>query len=110
MIDPKMIELIPYNGIEHLLYPVCEDLDKGLQLIEWCIEEIEKRKRESKKKPYIVLVIDEFSDLMLGDESTNSKLEQIAKKGSDVGIHMLLSSSKPSITVFTPELKNANTS
>lgn len=107
MIDPKMVELLSYNGINHLLYPVCEDLEKGLQLIEWCIEEIEKRKKESKKKPYIVLVIDEFSDLMLVDASTNSKLEKIAKDGSDVGIHMILSSSKPTVTVFTPELKNA---
>ena len=107
MIDPKGVELSPYNGIKHLLYPVCEDMQKGLQLIEWCIEEIERRTKESKKKPYIVLVIDEFADLMLGDESTNSKLEKIAKDGSDVGIHMLLSSSKPTLTVFTPELKNA---
>ncbi len=107
LIDTKQVELSHYNGISHLLYPVCEDLEKGLQLIEWCIEEIERRKRESKKKPYIVLVIDEFADLMLGDESTNSKLEKIAKNGSNVGIHMILSSSKPTVNVFTPELKNA---
>jgi len=107
MIDPKNIELLPYNGISHLLYPVCEDLEKGLQLIEWCIEEIERRKSESKKNPYIVLVIDEFADLMLCDNKTNSMLEEIAENGRDVGIHMLLSSSKPSVTVFTQELKNA---
>jgi DNA segregation ATPase FtsK/SpoIIIE, S-DNA-T family len=107
MIDGKMVGLFAYNGISHLLYPVCEDFEKGLQLIEWCIEDIGRRKKESKKKPYIVLVIDEFADLMLGDASTNSKLEKIAKEGSDVGIHMILSSSKPTLTVFTPQLKNA---
>ena len=107
MIDPKMVELLAYNGIKHLLYPVCEDLEKGLQLIEWCIEEVKRREEENIKKPNIVLVIDEFADLMLCDNKTNSMLEEIAKKGSAVGIHMLLSSSKPTLTVFTPELKNA---
>ncbi len=107
MIDPKMVELLAYNGIKHLLFPVCEDLEKGIQLIEWCIEEVKRREEENIKKPNIVLVIDEFADLMLCDNKTNSMLEEIAKKGSAVGIHMLLSSSKPTVTVFTPELKNA---
>lgn len=106
MIDPKMIELITYNGIENLLYPICEDLEKGFQLIEWCKEEIKRRGEENIKKPYIVLVIDEFADLMLCDDRANTMLEKIASKGSAVGIHMILSSSKPSGEVFTTELKN----
>lgn len=107
MIDPKRVELSPYNGIAHLLYPVCEDMEVASQLLDWCIEEIEKRKLDNKKKPYIVVVIDEFSDLMLGYYRTNSKLENIAKDGSKVGIYMLLSASVPRATVFTPELKEA---
>lgn len=107
MIDSKRVELSPYNGIAHLLYPVCEDMEVASQLLDWCIEEIEKRKLDNKKKPYIVVVIDEFSDLMLGDYRTNSKLESIAKNGSKVGIYMLLSASVPRATVFTPELKEA---
>lgn len=107
MIDLKRVELSPYNGIAHLLYPVCEDGEVAIQLLDWCIEEVEKRKSENKKKPYIAVVIDEFSDLMLGDYRTNSKLENIAKKGSKVGIYMLLSASVPRATVFTPELKEA---
>ena len=105
--DLKQVELHPYNGIAHLLHPVCEDGVKAIQLIEWCMEEIERRKTEKKKKPYIVIVIDEFSDLMLCDDKTNSKLEEIAKNSNEVGMFMLLSASVPRLEVFTPEIKNA---
>ncbi len=107
MIDLKQVELHPYNGIAHLLHPVCEDGVKAIQLIEWCMKEIERRKTEKKKKPYIVIVIDEFSDLMLCDNRTNSKLEKIARDGNEVGMFMLLSASVPRSEVFTPDIKNA---
>lgn len=106
MIDPKMVELLPYNGIAHLLHPVCIDCMEAIQLLEWCIEEIERRKNEKKNKPYIIVIIDEFSDIMLCDDKTNSKLEKIAKKGNEVGMFMLLSASVPRLEVFTPEIKN----
>lgn len=107
LIDLKQDKLHPYNGIAHLLHPVCEDGVKAIQLIDWCIEEIDRRKIEKKKRPNIVVVIDEFSDLMLCDDKTNSKLEKIAKEGNKVGMFMLLSASVPRLEVFTPELKNA---
>lgn len=107
MIDPKRVELSPYNGIAHLLSPVCTDMQEANQLLDWCIEEIERRKIEKKKRPYFVVVIDEFSDLMLCDDRTNSKLEKIAKGGNQVGMFMLLSASVPRLEVFTPELKDA---
>lgn len=71
------------------------------------IEEIDRRKTEEKKKPYIVIVIDEFSDLMLCSDKANTILEKIAKDGNKVGIFMLLSASVPRATVFTSEIKNA---
>ena len=52
LIDPKQVELAPYNGISHLLYPVCQDLSVAIQLLDWCIEEIKKRKTDRKKKPF----------------------------------------------------------
>lgn len=107
MIDLKQIELHSYNGIAHLLHPVCKDGMEAIQLIDWCIEEIDRRKDEKKNKPYIVVVIDEFSDLMLCDNKTNSKLEKIAIDGNEVGMFMLLSASVPRLEVFTPEIKNA---
>jgi hypothetical protein len=107
MIDLKQIELHSYNGIAHLLHPVCKDGMEAIQLIDWCIEEIDRRKTEKKKRPYIVVVMDEFSDLMLCDNRTNSKLEKIARDGNEVGMFMLLSASVPRNEVFTPEIKNA---
>lgn len=107
MIDLKQIELHSYNGIAHLLHPVCKDGMEAIQLIDWCIEEIDRRKTEKKDKPYIVVVIDEFSDLMLCDNKTNSKLEKIARDGNEVGMFMLLSASVPRLEVFTPDIKNA---
>ncbi len=106
MIDPKQVELTPYNDIGHLLYPVCEDIQIASQLLDWCLDEIERRKTEKKNKPYIVVVIDEFSDLMLCDNKTNAKLEKIARDGNKVGMFILLSASVPRLEVFTPEIKN----
>lgn len=106
LIEPKQIELPQYNGIEHLLYPVCSDMQKASLLLDWCIEEISRRKTESIKRPYIIVVIDEFSDLMLCEYRTNHQLEQIAKEGIKVGMFMLLSASVPRSEVFTKELKN----
>ena len=107
LIDPKQVELTPYNDIGHLLYPVCEDTQIASQLLDWCLDEIDRRKTEKKGKPYIVVVIDEFSDLMLCGDRTNSKLEKIARDGNKVGMFMLLSASVPRLEVFTPEIKDA---
>lgn len=106
LIEPKQIELPQYNGIGHLLYPVCSDMQKASQLLDWCIKEIERRKNESITRPYILIVIDEFSDLMFCGDRTNHQLEQIAKEGIKVGMFMLLSASVPRREVFTKELKN----
>jgi len=106
LIEPKQIELPQYNGIQHLLSPVCTDMQEASQLLDWCIEEIDRRKNESITRPCIIVVIDEFSDLMLCGDRTNHQLEQIAKEGIKVGMFMLLSASVPRSEVFTKELKN----
>lgn len=108
LVDPKQAEFRTYNGISHLLSPVCTDMQEADQLLDWCIEEIDRRKTEGKKKkPYIILIIDEFSDLMLCSYKANTVLENIAKEGIKVGLYMLLSAAVPRLEVFTPELKDA---
>ena len=64
MIDPTITEFSAYNGIRHLQFPVVTDIDETLKVLTWCVEEIGRRKKEFKKKPYIVIVVDEFSDLV----------------------------------------------
>jgi DNA segregation ATPase FtsK/SpoIIIE, S-DNA-T family len=104
MIDPKMIELPFYDGLDNLLFPPVTDMEKALQALIWCTEEIERRKKEPGKKPHIIIIVDEFSDLMLSGDGIDSKLEDIAKNGSDVGVYMLLSSSRPADEIFTKGL------
>lgn len=104
MIDPKVVELPFYNGIANLLFPVVTDMDKALKVLTWCVDEIERRKNEYRKKPYIVILVDEFADLILCGNGLDSVIEKIAKNGKEVGVDMLLSTSKPSDTVFTEKL------
>lgn len=104
MIDPKITELEFYDEIGHLLFPVIIDMDKALKALTWCVKEIERREKESTKKPYIVIVVDEFADVMLFGNGSDSKIEDIAKRGRDVGIFLLLSTSSPKESVFTKNL------
>ena len=101
MIDLKQVELCPYDGIGHLQFLVVTDIDETLKVLTWCVEEIGRRKKEFKKKPYIVIVVDEFSDLVHIIDGSYSIIEEIAKSGSEVGMYMLLSSSSRTGEVFT---------
>jgi len=101
MIDPTITELSAYNGIRHLQFPVVTDIDETLKVLTWCVEEIGRRKKEFKKKPYIVIVVDEFSDLVHIIDGSYSIIEKIARSGSEVGMYMLLSSSSRTKEVFT---------
>lgn len=101
MIDLKQVELCPYDGIGHLQFPVVTDIDETLKVLTWCVEEMERRKKEFKKKPYIVIVVDEFSDLIHIIDGSYSIIEKIARSGSEVGMYMLLSSSSRTKEVFT---------
>jgi len=101
MIDPTITEFSAYNGIRHLQFPVVTDIDETLKVLTWCVEEIGRRKKEFKKKPYIVIVVDEFSDLVHIIDGSYSIIEKIARSGSEVGMYMLLSSSSRTKEVFT---------
>jgi S-DNA-T family DNA segregation ATPase FtsK/SpoIIIE len=122
LIDPKMLELSTYEGIPHLLCPVITDAKKATSALGWTVREMNNRyKLMSKvgvrnidgyntkhklKMPYIVVVVDEMSDLMLvsGKEIENyiQKLSQMARAA---GIHIIMATQRPSVDVITGTIK-----
>ena len=122
LIDPKMLELSSYEGIPHLLSPVITDAKKATSALGWTVKEMNSRyKLMSKvgvrnidgynakhklKMPYIVVVVDEMSDLMLvaGKEIENyiQKLSQMARAA---GIHIIMATQRPSVDVITGTIK-----
>jgi len=122
LIDPKMLELSAYEGIPHLLSPVITDSKKAASALSWTVREMNSRyKLMSKdgvrnidgynakhklKMPYIVVVVDEMSDLMLvaGKEIENyiQKLSQMARAA---GIHIIMATQRPSVDVITGTIK-----
>ena len=122
LIDPKMLELSAYEGIPHLLCPVITEAKKAASVLGWVVKEMESRYRlmtkegvrnidgyNSKHKlpmPYIVVVVDEMSDLMLvaGKEIENyiQKLSQMARAA---GIHIIMATQRPSVDVITGTIK-----
>ena len=122
LIDPKMLELSTYEGIPHLLCPVITEAKKAATVLGWVVKEMENRYKlmtkvgvrniggyNSKHKlpmPYIVVVVDEMSDLMLvaGKEIENyiQKLSQMARAA---GIHIIMATQRPSVDVITGTIK-----
>ncbi len=122
LIDPKMLELSTYEGIPHLLCPVITEAKKAASVLGWVVKEMESRYRlmtregvrnidgyNAKHKlpmPYIVVVVDEMSDLMLvaGKEIENyiQKLSQMARAA---GIHIIMATQRPSVDVITGTIK-----
>ena len=122
LIDPKMLELSTYEGIPHLLCPVITEAKKAASVLGWVVKEMENRYKlmtregvrnidgyNSKHKlpmPYIVVVVDEMSDLMLvaGKEIENyiQKLSQMARAA---GIHIIMATQRPSVDVITGTIK-----
>ena len=122
LIDPKKLELSPYEGIPHLLCPVITEAKKAASVLGWVVREMENRYRlmtkegvrniegyNSKHKlpmPFIVVVVDEMSDLMLvaGKEIENyiQKLSQMARAA---GIHIIMATQRPSVDVITGTIK-----
>lgn len=123
LVDPKRVELSPYNHIPHLLTQVITDPDKCLSALKWAVDEMERRyellaekgKREIKsfnnsnaeeKLPYIVIVIDELADLMMvAARDVESLIVRIAQKARAVGIHLVLATQRPSVDVITGLIK-----
>ena len=122
LVDPKVVELSNYNGIPHLLVPVVTDAKKAASALHWAVAEMERRYkafadnhvREIKsyneqaieKMPYIVIIIDELSDLMMvAKVDVEDAILRLAQKARAAGIHLILATQRPSVDVITGIVK-----
>lgn len=123
MVDPKMVELMPYNGIPHLLVPVIIEPKLAALALKWAVNNMEERYRllsktgvrnlegynklkGVEKLPYIVIVIDELSDLMMvAPASIEESIARIAQKARAIGIHLVVATQRPSTDVITGTIK-----
>jgi len=128
LVDPKMVELAPYNYVPHLASPVITDVKTATAALKWAVEEMERRyellahagvrditkynqlaeehKRYSEKLPYLVIVIDELADLMMmAPADVEEAISRIAQKARACGIHLLIATQRPSVDVITGLIK-----
>lgn len=125
LVDPKQVELTPYNDIPHLLTPVIIEPEKCISALKWAVNEMERRysllaeekvrniksyndlkKQDGEGMPYIVIVIDELADLMmLAARDVEALIVRLAQKARAVGIHLVLATQRPSVDVITGLIK-----
>jgi S-DNA-T family DNA segregation ATPase FtsK/SpoIIIE len=128
LIDPKMVELAPYNDIPHLVSPVITDVKAATAALKWAVEEMERRyerfahtgvrdisrynelvrehNEPSGEMPFLVIVIDELADLMMvAPGEVEESICRIAQKARACGIHLLLATQRPSVDVITGLIK-----
>jgi S-DNA-T family DNA segregation ATPase FtsK/SpoIIIE len=134
MIDPKMLELSVYNGIPHLLCPVVTEPQAAVNALNWVVNEMEERYKRMAKlavrnidafnarikddarqlpedtdlvhMPYIVVVIDEFADLMMvAGKDVEFAVQRLAQKARAAGIHLIMATQRPSVDVITGTIK-----
>lgn len=122
MVDPKRVELPTYNGIPHLLTPVITDVNKTINALKWCLNEMERRydvlnkagKRNiqsynqgaGEKLPYIVFIIDELADFMMtAGKDMEAAIIRLAQMSRAIGIHLILATQRPSVDVITGLIK-----
>jgi S-DNA-T family DNA segregation ATPase FtsK/SpoIIIE len=128
LIDPKMVELAPYNRIPHLVSPVITDVKAATASLKWAVDEMERRyelfahtgvrdinkfnelvlqdKRYSDKLPFIVIIIDELADLMMmSPADVEEAICRIAQKARACGIHLIIATQRPSVDVITGLIK-----
>jgi len=122
MIDPKMLELSTYEGIPHLLCPVITEAKRAASVLGWVVKEMESRYRlmtkvgvknidgyNSKHKltmPYIVVMVDEMSDLMLvAGKEIESYIQKLSQMARAAGIHIIMATQRPSVDVITGTIK-----
>jgi len=124
MIDPKRVELTPFNSIPHLAAPVIVDASKALATLRWLNQEMDKRyqklsasgarniegynknKEGDKKLPYLILIIDELADLMMaGFDEVEHILCRLAQLARATGIHLIVATQRPSVDVVTGLIK-----
>jgi len=122
LIDPKMLELSAYEGIPHLLCPVITEAKKATAALGWAVKEMESRyklmtsvgvknidgynSKHKKHMPYIIVVVDEMSDLMLiaGKEIENY-IQRLSQMARAAGIHIIMATQRPSVDVITGTIK-----
>ena len=128
MVDPKMLELASYNDIPNLLTPVITDMNLASKSIGWCVNEMDRRYKlmadfgarnihsynqlaeksrppDSEKLPYIVLVIDEYADMIMINRKVEDHIVRLAQKARAAGIHIILATQRPSVDVITGLIK-----
>jgi DNA segregation ATPase FtsK/SpoIIIE, S-DNA-T family len=128
LIDPKMVELAPYNRIPHLVSPVITDVKAATAALKWAVEEMERRyelfahtgvrdikrfnelakrnKQYNDMLPYLVIVIDELADLMMmSPADVEEAICRIAQKARACGIHLIIATQRPSVDVITGLIK-----
>ena len=127
MIDPKMVELAPYNGIPHLLIPVVTDPRKAAGALQWAVTEMMRRyktfsengvkklseyqrllsrKKDLPQLPSVVVVIDELADLMMvAAKEVEESIMRVAQMGRAAGMHLVIATQRPSADVITGLMK-----
>ena len=122
LIDPKMLELSTYEGIPHLLCPVITEAKKAASVLGWVVKEMESRYRLMTKEgvrnidgynnkhklpmPYIVVIVDEMSDLMLvAGKEIESYVQKLSQMARAAGIHIIMATQRPSVDVITGTIK-----
>ncbi|HEX5564595.1 MAG TPA: DNA translocase FtsK, partial [Sporosarcina sp.] len=128
LIDPKMVELAPFNGIPHLLSPVITDVKAATAALKWAVGEMERRyelfahvgarnierynemaqkdRKFSLKLPYLLIVIDELADLMMmAPADVEVSIGRITQKARACGIHLIIATQRPSVDVITGTIK-----
>ncbi|WP_414839928.1 DNA translocase FtsK [Carnobacterium sp. TMP28] len=129
LIDPKAVELAPYNAIPHLLSPVISEPKAASEALKWAVNEMEERYQKlalagvrniqrfnekvqeqgdhGLKLPYIVIIIDELADLMMvASSDVQDSIVRITQKARAAGIHLLVATQRPSVDVITGTIKN----
>jgi S-DNA-T family DNA segregation ATPase FtsK/SpoIIIE len=124
LIDPKVVELMPYSDVPHLLAPPVSDVAAASRALAWCVSEMERRyallagagskniqsyngKTKADKLPFIVVVVDELADLMVQDKKAiEPLLVRLGQKARAAGIHVVAATQRPSVDVVTGLIKS----
>lgn len=123
LVDPKQVEMAPYEDIPHLLTPIITEPEKCISALKWAVNEMERRysllaeqklrdiktyneRKDGESMPYIVIVIDELADLMMiAARDVEALIVRLAQKARAVGIHLVLATQRPSVDVITGLIK-----
>lgn len=123
LVDPKQVEMAPYEDIPHLLAPIITEPEKTISALKWAVNEMERRydlmagekvrdiksynaRMVEEAMPYVVIVIDELADLMMiAARDVEALIVRLAQKARAVGIHLVLATQRPSVDVITGLIK-----